>query len=330
MVVSGPATAVGCPARTEASTHAARAGSTAMRRGRSVAVAPRRPRGHRGKESADAGLHEQHLGRAVGAPRGLGFVHEVRVAEHDVARDLLVAVPRGVRHDQAAGGGGVVGGQAHGVVVGAGHAHDLGAFGGDRRHACRRDVGVEEDRAPQPGDPRRPCDGAAVIAGTGADERRDAVAGRLAGRSASTANSTPRLLKAGRPKRVVSSFTHTPPTPSRVASAGRRTSGVGVDARCEEGAPARILVVGEEPRRAGAARRRGVQRQHGGAAQYSDSAVGAATVGEPVNVSRAHAGRRWHGVSARPGDHHDRPSGRRPARAVSAAACLGSHRPHAR
>ena len=143
-VSSAPSIATGAPARALASRQAARSGSTTTSNGageyrarnctETAAAAPPTPAW---MKTWVGGLPSQ-VDRLVG--------HQP-VALHHVDRHRGVARPRGVGDHQPALGRGDVGGGAHRVVVGAGHAPDLGAESGDRLGAGFADRFVDEDHA---------------------------------------------------------------------------------------------------------------------------------------------------------------------------------------
>ncbi len=91
------------------------------------------------------------------------------VALHHVARNILVAVIRGVGHHLPAVGARQPRGLGHRIVVVAGNAHDLRAVRGNGVLAFLADVRVQHDHAAAAGRARRGGQRAAVVAVGGAD-----------------------------------------------------------------------------------------------------------------------------------------------------------------
>ena len=115
------------------------------------------------------------MGEGTGFARaGAGLLHDFfgdrAVALHHIARNLFVAVVRGVGDDLPAVGGGQARSFGHRIVVVARDAHDLRATVGDGLLALQAHLGVQHDLAAAAGIARGDGQGAAVVAVGGADD----------------------------------------------------------------------------------------------------------------------------------------------------------------
>ena len=138
-------------------------------------------RAERRGQAAHAALREDVGGALAGRQLVQDLVDHHRVALHDVARDAVVAGIGRVGDDLPAVGGRVARGDAHGVVVAARRADDLGAERAQRGLALGADGLVDVEHAAQAGAPRAPGHRAAVVARRRArhGERRRVARGAL-------------------------------------------------------------------------------------------------------------------------------------------------------